>query len=84
MGCESNPVSLSAKFHDQAAVMMRSTGILVSRLYKKTIETAASDPSDSYAQAATSDNDSEITRNDVHVPNSVFGCRKNINFVNAW
>jgi hypothetical protein len=63
-GLRVNPVSLSAKIHDQDAVMMRSSGILVSRLYKKTIETAASDPSDSYAQAATSDNDSEITRNE--------------------
>jgi len=36
MGCEFHPATLSVKIHDQDVAMMRSSGILVSRLYKNT------------------------------------------------
>ena len=49
MGCECHPASLAVKIHDQDAAIMRSSGILLSRLYKNTTETAT----DSYAQAPT-------------------------------
>jgi hypothetical protein len=32
MGCECHPASVSVKIHDQDVAMMRSSGILVSRL----------------------------------------------------
>jgi hypothetical protein len=36
MGSEVHPASVSVKIHNQDAAMMRSSGILVSRLYKNT------------------------------------------------
>jgi hypothetical protein len=40
MGCECHLASLSVKIHDQDASIMRSSGILVSRLYKNATATA--------------------------------------------
>jgi hypothetical protein len=34
IGCECHPASLAVKIHDQDAAIMRSSGILLSRLYK--------------------------------------------------
>jgi hypothetical protein len=36
IGSEVHPASVSVKIHNQDAAMMRSSGILVSRLYKNT------------------------------------------------
>jgi hypothetical protein len=36
MGCEFHPATLSVEIHDQDAAMMRSSGIMVSRLYGNT------------------------------------------------
>jgi len=53
IGCECHPASLSVKIHDQDAAIMRSSGILLSRLYKNTTEAAASNATDSCTQAPT-------------------------------
>jgi hypothetical protein len=53
MGCECHPASLSVEIHDQDAVMMRSSGILVLQLCKNATETAANAATSSYVQEPT-------------------------------
>jgi hypothetical protein len=53
IGCECHAASVSVKIHDQDAAIMRSSGILVSRLYKNDTETGASDATCSCGQEPT-------------------------------